>query len=162
MVFYAHLLRETLNSPTIVVLTDRNDLDNQLHEQFAKCSDFLRQTPQQADSRQNLRELLAGREANGIIFTTMQKFEESFEVLSERRNIIVMADEAHRGQYGLEEKVDARGRVSVGTARIIRDSLPNATFIGFTGTPISSKDRSTVEVFGNYMLLTYDNFSVSY
>lgn len=152
MVFYAHLLQEVLNSPTIVVLTDRNDLDDQLFGQFAKCADFLRQTPQQAESRIHLKELLAGRQANGIIFTTMQKFEESSEALSERRNIIVMADEAHRGQYGLEEKVDAKtGRVILGTARIIRDSLPNATYIGFTGTPISSKDRSTIEVFGNYI-----------
>jgi len=152
MVFYAHLLQEVLNSPTIVVLTDRNDLDNQLFGQFAKCANFLRQTPQQAESRVHLKELLAGRQANGIIFTTMQKFEESFEALSDRRNIIVMADEAHRGQYGLEEKVDAKtGRVILGTARIIRDSLPNATYIGFTGTPISSEDRSTIEVFGNYI-----------
>jgi type I restriction enzyme R subunit len=152
MVFYAHLLQEALNSPTIVMLTDRNDLDDQLFEQFAKCSAFLRQTPQQAESRIHLKELLAGRQANGIIFTTMQKFEESDESLSERRNIVVMADEAHRGQYGLEEKVDAKtGRVILGTARIIRDSLPNATYIGFTGTPISSKDRSTIEVFGNYI-----------
>ncbi|MDR1287128.1 MAG: HsdR family type I site-specific deoxyribonuclease, partial [Treponema sp.] len=152
MVFYAHLLQEALNSPTIVVLTDRNDLDDQLFEQFAKCADFLRQTPQHAESRIHLKELLAGRQANGIIFTTMQKFEESSEALSVRRNIVVMADEAHRGQYGLEEKVDATtGRVILGTARIIRDSLPNATYIGFTGTPISSKDRSTIEVFGNYI-----------
>ena len=152
MVFYAHLLQEVLNSPTIVVLTDRNDLDDQLFSQFAKCSAFLRQSPLQAESRAHLKELLAGRQANGIIFTTMQKFEESSEPLSERRNIVVMADEAHRGQYGLEEKVDAEsGRVKVGTARLIRDSLPNATYIGFTGTPISSKDRSTIEVFGDYI-----------
>ncbi len=152
MVFYAHLLQEALNSPTIVVLTDRNDLDDQLYGQFARCSNFLRQTPEQAESREHLKRLLAGRAANGIIFTTMQKFEESSEPLSERRNIIVMADEAHRGQYGLEEKVDAKtGRIILGTARIIRDSLPNATYIGFTGTPISSKDRSTIEVFGNYI-----------
>lgn len=152
MVFYAHLLQETLSAPTIVVLTDRNDLDDQLFGQFAKCANFLRQTPQQAESRVHLKELLAGRQANGIIFTTMQKFEESSEALSERRNIVVIADEAHRGQYGLEEKVDAKtGRVILGTARIIRDSLPNATYIGFTGTPISSKDRSTIEVFGNYI-----------
>nr|WP_145164556.1 type I restriction endonuclease subunit R [Paenibacillus terrae] len=152
MVFYAHLLQAALNSPTIVVLTDRNDLDDQLFGQFAKCADFLRQTPQQAENRVHLKELLLGRQANGIIFTTMQKFEESSEALSDRRNIIVMADEAHRGQYGLEEKVDPKtGRVILGTARIIRDSLPNATYIGFTGTPISSEDRSTIEVFGNYI-----------
>ena len=152
MVFYAHLLQTALESPTIVVLTDRNDLDDQLYSQFSKCRDFLRQTPVQAESREHLKLLLAGRKANGIIFTTMQKFEESFDCLSERRNIVVMADEAHRGQYGLVEKVDEKtGKVKVGTARIIRDNLPNATFIGFTGTPVSAKDRSTREVFGEYI-----------
>lgn len=159
MVFYAHCLQEALESPTIVVITDRNDLDDQLYGQFARCKDFLRQTPQHAQSRAHLKELLANRQANGIIFTTMQKFEESGEPLSERRNIIVMADEAHRSQYGLTEKVVVRqkkdgaveAKTIVGTARIIRDSLPNATYIGFTGTPISSKDRSTREVFGDYI-----------
>lgn len=152
MVFYAHLLQETLDSPTIVVLTDRNDLDDQLYGQFAKCKIFLRQEPMHAESREHLKTLLDGRKANGIIFTTMQKFEESHEPLSERRNIVVMADEAHRSQYGLREKVDAKtGEIKVGTARIIRNSLPNATYIGFTGTPISMKDRSTREVFGDYI-----------
>lgn len=152
MVFYAHLLQEALNSPTIVVLTDRNDLDNQLYSQFAKCKDFLRQEPIHAESREHLKSLLHGRQANGIIFTTMQKFEEDFDTLSERRNIVVMADEAHRGQYGLIEKVDSKtGKVKVGIARIIRNSLPNATYIGFTGTPISIKDKSTREVFGDYI-----------
>lgn len=159
MVFYAHLLQEALDSPTIVVLTDRNDLDDQLYSQFVKCKDFLRQEPLQAESRENLKTLLAGRQANGIIFTTMQKFEESDEPLSERHNIIVMADEAHRGQYGLAEKIKITKNESgeevakrvIGTARIIRNTLPNATYIGFTGTPISSKDRSTREVFGDYI-----------
>ena len=152
MVFYAHLLQQELSQPTIVVITDRNDLDDQLYTQFSKCKEFLRQTPVQANSRENLKELLSGREANGIIFTTMQKFEESDEPLSERRNIIVMTDEAHRGHYGFEEKVDATtGKVSIGTARIIHNSLPNASYIGFTGTPISTKDRDTVEVFGDYI-----------
>jgi len=159
MVFYAHLLQEALNSPTIVVLTDRNDLDDQLYGQFSKCKDFLRQVPVQAESREHLKSLLAGRQANGIIFTTMQKFEESFDCLSDRRNIVVMADEAHRGQYGLTEKIkitknEAGEEVAkrvVGTARIIRNSLPNATYIGFTGTPISAADRSTREVFGDYI-----------
>lgn len=152
MVFYAHLLQQAMISPTIVVITDRNDLDDQLFGQFAKCADFLRQTPIQASSRENLKELLAGREANGIFFTTMQKFEEADEALSERKNIIVMADEAHRGQYGLTEKVEAKtGKIKVGIARVIRDQLPNATYIGFTGTPISNKDKSTTEVFGNYI-----------
>ena len=152
MVFYAHLLQEALDSPTIVVITDRNDLDDQLYGQFAKCKDFLRQEPMHAESREHLKNLLDGRQANGIIFTTMQKFEESEEALSERRNIIVMADEAHRGQYGLKETVDAKtGKIKIGTARVIRNSLPNATYIGFTGTPISLKDRSTREVFGEYI-----------
>jgi len=179
MVFYAHYLQEALESPTIVVITDRNDLDDQLYGQFARCRDFLRQTPVQATCRKlsdeykerlrrgetpkhveiGLKDWLKGRQANGIIFTTMQKFEESGEPLSERRNIIVMADEAHRGQYGLTEKVVTRqkdngeieAKTIIGTARIIRDSLPNATYIGFTGTPISSKDRSTREVFGDYI-----------
>ena len=152
MVFYAHLLQSALNSPTVVVLTDRNDLDDQLYLQFAKCSDFLRQKPVHAESREHLRSLLEGRKANGIIFTTMQKFEESFECLSDRRNIVVMADEAHRGQYGLTEKVDEKsGKIKVGAARVIRNSLPNATYIGFTGTPISTKDKSTREVFGDYI-----------
>ncbi len=159
MVFYAHLLQEALDSPTIVVLTDRNDLDDQLYGQFAKCKDFLRQEPLHAESREHLKKLLAGRQANGIIFTTMQKFEESSDALSERRNIVVMADEAHRGQYGLAEKIkitkneegeEVAKRV-IGTARIIRNTLPNATYIGFTGTPISSADRSTREVFGDYI-----------
>ncbi len=163
MVFYAHLLQQAIDSPTIVVITDRNDLDNQLYSQFANCKDFLRQEPVQAQSREHLKKLLEGRKANGIIFTTMQKFEEGDEPLSERKNIIVMADEAHRGQYGLTEKIkttkDEKGnliaRRTIGTARIIRDSLPNASYIGFTGTPISREDRSTTEVFGNYISI-YD------
>lgn len=162
MVFYAHLLQDALDSPTIVVITDRNDLDDQLYGQFVKCKNFLRQEPVHATCRKltetsgkndvGLKDWLDGRQANGIIFTTMQKFEESSEPLSERRNIIVMADEAHRSQYGLKEKVDAKtGEIKVGTARIIRDILPNATYIGFTGTPISTKDRNTREVFGDYI-----------
>ncbi len=169
MVFYAHLLQEVLDSPTIVVITDRNDLDDQLFGQFMKCKEFLRQTPVHATCRKltqnsskddiGLKDWLAGRQSNGIIFTTMQKFEESQEPLSERRNIIVMADEAHRGQYGLTESIkmttnedgETIARRVVGTARIIRNSLPNATYIGFTGTPISAKDRNTREVFGDYI-----------
>lgn len=162
MVFYAHLLQEALDSPTLVVITDRNDLDDQLYGQFIKCKNFLRQEPVHATCRKlteasgkndiGLKDWLEGRRANGIIFTTMQKFEESAEPLSNRRNIIVMADEAHRGQYGLKERVDAKtGEIKIGAARIIRDSLPNATYIGFTGTPISEKDRNTREVFGDYI-----------
>ena len=159
MVFYAHMLQQALESPTVVVITDRNDLDNQLFGQFAKCSDFLRQMPVHAESREHLKNWLGGRQANGIIFTTMQKFEEAEDALSDRRNIIVMADEAHRSQYGLSEKVvisknekgEQVARVVVGAARVIRNSLPNATYIGFTGTPISKKDRNTREVFGDYI-----------
>ena len=159
MVFYAHLLQEALDSPTIVVMTDRIDLDDQLYTQFAKCAPFLRQTPVQATSKDNLSKLLDGREANGIIFTTMFKFERGEKPLSERRNIVVMADEAHRGQYGFDEKIvikeneqgEKEAHTVIGNARIIHDALPNATYIGFTGTPISAKDRNTREVFGDYI-----------
>lgn len=165
MVFYAKYLQEALNSPTIVVITDRNDLDEQLFAQFSKCKDFLRQTPVQAEKRRlsddekkngsktiALMDWLDGRTANGIIFTTMQKFEESDEPLSPRRNIVVMADEAHRSQYGFEERVNAKtGKITIGNARRIRNALPHATYIGFTGTPIELEDRNTLEVFGNYI-----------
>ena len=151
MVFFAKRLQDAVSSPTIVVLTDRNDLDGQLYRQFARCSEFLRQVPIQAESRKHLGELLREREANGIFFTTMQKFEENEEPLSIRRNIVVVADEAHRSQYGLTEKIDKDGKVKIGAARRMRNSLPNATYIGFTGTPISQKDRSTREVFGDYI-----------
>lgn len=151
MVFLAHLLEEKLDSPTIVVITDRNDLDSQLFAQFSKCSDFLRQTPVQAQSRADLAQQISSRRANGIIFTTMQKFEEEASALSDRKNVVVMVDEAHRGQYGFEEKFDRDGKKHTGTALLIRRALPNATFIGFTGTPISIEDRSTREVFGDYI-----------
>jgi type I restriction enzyme R subunit len=151
MVFLAHLLEEKLDSPTIVVITDRNDLDSQLFAQFSKCSDFLRQTPVQAQSRADLAQQITSRRANGIIFTTMQKFEEEAAALSDRENVVVMVDEAHRGQYGFEEKFDRDGKKHTGTALLIRRALPNATFIGFTGTPISAEDRSTREVFGDYI-----------
>ena len=159
MVFYAHLLQEALDSPTIVVMTDRIDLDDQLYAQFSKCAEFLRQTPVQAESKEHLKSLLEGRKANGIIFTTMFKFERGETTLSDRHNIVVMADEAHRGQYGFDEKVvfgenaegEKEAHITIGTARVIRDALPNATFIGFTGTPIAIKDRNTREVFGDYI-----------
>ena len=165
MVFYVKQLQSAMNSPTIVVITDRNDLDDQLFAQFAKCADFLRQTPVQAEKRKlseeekqrgsktiGLSDWLSGREANGIIFTTMQKFEESDEPLCTRRNIVVIADEAHRSQYGFEEKVDSKtGKITIGNARRVRDALPYATYIGFTGTPIELEDRNTLEVFGNYI-----------
>ena len=145
MVFFAHLLQERLNCPTIVVITDRNDLDDQLFGQFGRCKDFLRQSPVQATSRENLKELLVGREANGIIFTTMH------EPLCDRSNVVVMVDEAHRGQYGMTERMDEHGKVSVGAARVVRKALPNASYIGFTGTPIALEDRNTREIFGDYI-----------
>lgn len=159
MVFYARLLQEALSSPTIVLMTDRIDLDDQLYSQFCKCAAFLRQTPVQAESKEHLKELLDGRVANGIIFTTMFKFERGEKPLSERRNIVVMADEAHRGQYGFDEKIvmtrndqgQEEAHTVIGNARIIHDALPNATYVGFTGTPISAKDRNTREVFGDYI-----------
>lgn len=159
MVFYAHLLQSVMESPTIVVITDRNDLDDQLYSQFAKCRDFLRQTPVHVESRDDLKDKLRDIQANGIFFSTMQKFEEDDDILSARKNLIVMADEAHRSQYGLTEKVkmtkDSAGnkiaKLVKGIARIIRNSLPKATYIGFTGTPISVKDKSTKEVFGDYI-----------
>ena len=151
MAFFAHLLQSRLDSPTIVVITDRNDLDDQLYGQFGRCSAFLRQTPVQAESRKDLKNLLEGREANGIIFTTMQKFTDGDEPLCDRSNVVVMVDEAHRGQYGLTERMDASGKVSVGAARVVRKALPNASYIGFTGTPIALEDRNTREIFGDYI-----------
>ncbi len=154
MVFYTGCIVSNLefSNPTIVVLTDRNDLDNQLFGTFSASSKLLlRQTPKQAQSWVNLKDLLRV-DAGGIIFTTIQKFEESSEVLSERSNIIFIADEAHRSQYGLDGKFDRdTGEWKYGMAKYVRDSLPNATFIGFTGTPIDFDDKSTVEVFGDYI-----------
>lgn len=151
MVFLAHMLQEKLQSPTIVVITDRNDLDDQLFSQFGRCANFLRQKPERAINRKNLQVLLRDREANGIIFTTMQKFMEDDEPLCDRSNVVVMVDEAHRGQYGLTEKMTADGRISIGTARLVRKALPNASYIGFTGTPISTEDKNTREIFGDYI-----------
>ena len=151
MVFLAHLLQEELQSPTLVVITDRNDLDDQLYGQFCRCKDFLRQVPEKAKNRLHLKQLLLGREANGIIFTTMQKFMEGEDPLCDRSNVVVMVDEAHRGQYGLTEKIDAEGNVSVGAAMLVRKALPNASYIGFTGTPIATEDKNTREIFGDYI-----------
>ena len=154
MVFYVHLLNHELDSPTFVVLTDRNDLDNQLYSQFTKCKEFLRQTPIQAESKENLKELLNNRVSNGIFFSTIQKFEENEESFTDREDVIVIVDEAHRSQYGFAEKVvktDEGLELKKGLAQKIRDALPNATFIGFTGTPISKKDKNTQEVFGDYI-----------
>lgn len=152
MVFYVNKLQQILESPTFVVVTDRNDLDDQLFGQFSKCSGFLRQKPIQATSMKNLKDLLNNRQANGIFFTTMQKFDDYEDSLTDRDDVIVISDEAHRSQYGLEEKADPKtGEIKIGAARRIRNALPNATYIGFTGTPISKQDRSTREVFGNYI-----------
>ncbi len=144
-----------MGNPTFVVVTDRNDLDDQLFGQFGRCAKFLRQVPVQALHRDkgkgNLKDLLSGREANGIVFTTMQKFSEGDGPLSERHNIIVMVDEAHRGQYGLTEEIKPDGTISIGAAKLVRDALPNASYIGFTGTPIALDGRNTREVFGDYI-----------
>lgn len=151
MVFYAHQLVQRLPEVTIVVVTDRKDLDNQLFGQFCRCKDFLRQEPVNAQSRNDLGRLLQGRKSGGIIFTTIQKFEEGETPLSPRRNIIVMSDEAHRSQYG-EEHWDAQSqRMKKGFSQKMREALPGASFIGFTGTPISDRDRDTEEVFGHYI-----------
>ena len=159
MVFYAHALQEVMESPTIVVLTDRNDLDDQLYGQFSRCRDFLRQIPQQAGSRKHLHELLANRQANGTFLPPCKSLRKVPRLYLCEKNIVVMADEAHRGHYGLVPRIQTRTREDgevetrtiTGSAKIIRDNLPHATFIGFTGTPISSRDRSTREVFGNYI-----------
>lgn len=151
MVFYAHQLVQRLPEVTIVVVTDRKDLDNQLFGQFCRCKDFLRQEPVNAQSRNDLGRLLQGRQSGGIIFTTIQKFEEGDTPLSPRRNIIVMSDEAHRSQYG-DEHWDAQSqRMKKGFSQKMREALPGASFIGFTGTPISDRDRDTEEVFGHYI-----------
>lgn len=151
MVFYAHQLVQRLPEVTIVVVTDRKDLDNQLFGQFCRCKDFLRQEPVNAQSRNDLGRLLQGRQSGGVIFTTIQKFEEGDTPLSPRRNIIVMSDEAHRSQYG-DEHWDAQSqRMKKGFSQKMREALPGASFIGFTGTPISDRDRDTEEVFGHYI-----------
>jgi len=151
MVFYTQLMTKTLGQPTFVVITDRNDLDDQLYSQFSRTQDFLRQKPIQAQSRDHLKELLNERQSNGIFFTTMQKFAESEEALTDRNDVIVVADEAHRSQYGLREKISRDGKVQHGMARLVRNSLPKATYIGFTGTPLSESDKDTQEIFGNYI-----------
>ncbi len=147
MVFYAGklVLAEAMNNPTIVVLTDRNDLDQQLFETFSNCRQLIRQTPQQAANREDLKKLLAVS-SGGVVFTTIQKFlpeetQAQYPLLSDRKNIVVIADEAHRSQYDFID----------GFARHMRDALPNASFIGFTGTPIEKEDRNTQAVFGNYI-----------
>lgn len=155
------LQQPEMNNPTIIVVTDRNDLDGQLYSTFCNAQELLRQTPQQADSREELREMLAARQSGGIIFTTVQKFsllngEEKHPPLSLRTNIVVISDEAHRSQYGFKAKLDSKtGKYIYGFAKHMRDAIPNASFIGFTGTPISLEDKDTRSVFGDYVSI-YD------
>ncbi|MBU1417320.1 MAG: type I restriction endonuclease subunit R [Proteobacteria bacterium] len=156
------LLQEPeMNNPTIVVVTDRNDLDGQLFTTFTNARELLKQMPQQADSRDDLRDLLAARQSGGIIFTTVQKFsllngEEFHPALSSRSNLVVISDEAHRSQYGFKARLDTKtGKYIFGYAKHMRDALPAATFIGFTGTPISQEDKDTRAVFGDYVSI-YD------
>ena len=158
MVFYAGKLisNPELKNPTLLVVTDRNDLDGQLFDTFAACHELLRQEPKQAHTRQELRQLLS-REAGGVIFTTIQKFtpgedEDTMPILTDRNNVIVIADEAHRSQYGLRAHIrESDAQLVYGYAKYMRDSLPNASYIGFTGTPIETSDRSTPAVFGDYI-----------
>jgi len=153
MLFYAGLLvkQSAMANPTLVVLTDRNDLDNQLFSTFSMCRDLIRQTPVQAQSREDLQKVL-NRASGGVIFTTLQKFGEIAEPLTMRRNVVVIADEAHRSQYGFRAKVNTKtGEIFYGFAKYMRDALPNASFIGFTGTPIEADDVNTPAVFGNYI-----------
>lgn len=158
MAFFAGLIvkEPALENPTIVVLTDRNDLDDQLYSTFGLCRDLIRQTPEQADSRGDLKDLL-GRTSGGVIFTTLQKFapergEERFPELTARRNVIIMADEAHRSQYGFDSKLNREtGERRYGYAHYVRQAMPNASFIGFTGTPIEADDVNTPAVFGGYI-----------
>lgn len=155
------LQRPEMNNPTFVIVTDRNDLDGQLYQTFCSAQALLKQTPVQADDREMLREVLAGRVSGGIFFTTVQKFsllegEENHPPLNERSNIVVISDEAHRSQYGLKAKLDTKtGQYKFGYAKHMRDALPNAVFIGFTGTPISLEDKNTQAVFGEYVSI-YD------
>jgi type I restriction enzyme R subunit len=160
--FAAKLMQQPeMHNPTLVVVTDRNDLDGQLFQTFVGARSLLREQPQQAGSRDELRALLAGRPSGGIIFTTVQKFtpadgEEVFPLLSDRNNIVVMADEAHRSQYGFRAVLDKKsGKYKYGFAKHLRDGLKNATFVGFTGTPIEAGDHDTRAVFGEYVSI-YD------
>lgn len=158
MIFYAGKLVREMDNPTVVVLTDRNDLDDQLFGTFGRCQDVLRQKPTQAESRKELQEKLKVS-SGGVVFTTIQKFfpdegREKYPILSERDNIIVIADEAHRSQYGFSAKVLSKKDktlITYGYAKYLRDALPKASFIGFTGTPIEKSDRSTPAVFGKYV-----------
>lgn len=154
------LQQPSMHNPTLLIVTDRNDLDGQLFETFSQAQELLKQTPVQANNRDELRQLLAERESGGIIFTTVQKFalldgEAEHPLLNGRHNIVVMSDEAHRSQYGLKAKLSNDGTYKFGYAKHMRDALKNAAFIGFTGTPISSEDKDTRAVFGDYVSI-YD------
>lgn len=151
MVFFAHLLVKHFPGVTILVVTDRKDLDQQLFGQFARCKDFVRLSPTNIQSKDDLIAQLKDRQAGGVIFTTLQKFNDYDEPLSTRKNIIVMTDEAHRSQYGEEVWDSKQEKMKKGLALKMREALPNASFIGFTGTPISTKDKDTTEVFGDYI-----------
>lgn len=160
MVFYAGNMIKALNNPSIVIVTDRNDLDNQLFTTFAKCSEYLKQEPMQIESREDLAEKLEGRKSGGIFFTTLQKFEEETGLFSQRDDILVAVDEAHRSHYGLEatikfDKKKMEAYKKFGTAKYLHVAFPNATYIGFTGTPVETKDKSTTNVFGD-IIDTYD------
>lgn len=158
MTFYAAKIAQQpeLENPTLVVLTDRNDLDDQLFGQFMRCTEFLRQTPEQVENRDELRDALSVASGH-VVFTTIQKFlpennDERYPAVTDRRNVIVIADEAHRSQYGFAGKIDSEtGELVYGFARHMRDALPNASFIGFTGTPVETTDRNTRTVFGDYI-----------
>jgi len=158
MAFYAGRIvaHPGMENPTLVVITDRNDLDNQLFGTFGMCWELIRQTPQQAKSREDLQRVL-NRPSGGVIFTTIQKFspakgESDYPVLTDRRNVVVVADEAHRSQYGFKARIEQKtGEISYGFAKYLRDALPNASFIGFTGTPIEKEDVNTPAVFGEYI-----------
>lgn len=156
MVFFSSIVARKLNNPTLLVINDRNDLDDQLFDTFAAAHEFLRQTPEHAESSEELRQFM-DKQSGGIIFSTIQKFSPNFEhgetempVLTDRSDVIVIADEAHRTQYGMQAKITDSG-LRYGFARYLRDALPNASFIGFTGTPISTADKSTKAVFGKYI-----------
>ena len=160
MVFYSANMIKILKNPSIVVVTDRNDLDDQLFNTFSQCSEFLKQKPVQIESRADLNDKLDNRISGGIFFTTLQKFEEETGVFSKRDDILVLVDEAHRSHYGIDAtmKFDKEKMIAYkkyGTAKYLHTAFPNATYIGFTGTPVETKDKSTSEIFGN-VIDTYD------
>ena len=160
MVFYTGNMIKKLGNPSIVVVTDRNDLDNQLYETFAKCSNYLKQDPVQIENREDLNDKLDNRKSGGIFFTTLQKFEEETGLFSNRDDILVLVDEAHRSHYGIDatikfDKEKMKAYKKYGTAKYLHEAFPNATYIGFTGTPVETKDKSTSNVFGK-VIDTYD------